>query len=85
MGRGFQQRAGIDFKETFASVVRYVTIWWPICRVVASGLKKDSADVDTAFFKFLLGKYQNLRLLKLFKRMEGRREFLLKLLEARMD
>lgn len=47
--RGDKQTAGIDYFETFASVVRYDTLRFLLAKVAAEDLEIDHIDVNTAF------------------------------------
>ena len=47
--RSNKQTAGIDYFETFVSVVRYNTLRFLLAKVVAEDLKVDYIDVETVF------------------------------------
>jgi hypothetical protein len=47
--RGFEQQYGIDYWETFASVVRYDTLRALLAKAAVEDLEIDQMDVDTAF------------------------------------
>ena len=47
--RGFEQQWGIDYNETFASVVRYNTLRALLAKAAIEDLEIDHLDVDTAF------------------------------------
>jgi hypothetical protein len=47
--RGFEQQWGIDYYETFASVVRYNTLRALLAKAAIEDLEIDHIDVDTAF------------------------------------
>ncbi|KAI1004930.1 hypothetical protein K3495_g3287 [Podosphaera aphanis] len=49
VARGFQQEAGLDYSETFASVVRYNTLRIILGIAAVRDLEIDSVDIDTAF------------------------------------
>ena len=52
--RGFEQIYGIDYFETFASVVRYTTLRALLAKTAAEGLEADHIDVNTAFLNPVL-------------------------------
>jgi Reverse transcriptase (RNA-dependent DNA polymerase) len=47
--RSNEQQAGIDYFETFASVLRYTTLRILLAKAVAEDLEADHIDIDTAF------------------------------------
>jgi hypothetical protein len=47
--RGDKQKPGIDYFETFASVVRYDTLRFLLAKVAEEDLELEHIDVDTAF------------------------------------
>jgi hypothetical protein len=47
--RGFKQTYGIDYFETFASVIRYNTLRLLLAKAAAEDLEIDYIDVNTAF------------------------------------
>ena len=47
--RGFKQRSGVDFEETFVSVVRYVSLRMLLSVAVHLDLENKQFDVKTAF------------------------------------
>ena len=47
--RGNKQQAGIDYFETFASVLQYTTLRILLAKAAAEDLEADHIDVDTAF------------------------------------
>ena len=47
--RGFEQKLGIDYFSTFASVIRYVTLRILLAKAAAEDLEADHLDIDTAF------------------------------------
>ncbi|KAI0991491.1 hypothetical protein K3495_g16696, partial [Podosphaera aphanis] len=49
VARGFEQQAGIDYFDTFASVVRYNTLRTVLALAATINLEIDSIDIDTAF------------------------------------
>jgi hypothetical protein len=49
VARGYEQQAGIDYFETFASVVRYTTLRIMLAKVAEDDLEADHVDIDTAF------------------------------------
>lgn len=49
VARGFTQKEGIDYKETFSPVVRHCTIRFLFALAAKLGLKIDHWDVDSAF------------------------------------
>ena len=49
MARGFSQKEGIDFEETFAPVARYTLVRTVIAIAVAKGWKIHQMDVKSAF------------------------------------
>ncbi len=49
VARGFTQRAGIDYQETFAPVVRFETVRVIIAAAAKRGLLLHQLDVETAF------------------------------------
>lgn len=49
VARGFSQREGIDYEETFAPVARYTSIRTIIAIIAAKGWKLHQMDVKTAF------------------------------------
>ncbi|SCV69750.1 BQ2448_1144 [Microbotryum intermedium] len=49
VARGFTQRAGIDFKETFAPTVKFVSIRTLIALAAARGYHIIQADIDKAY------------------------------------
>jgi Reverse transcriptase (RNA-dependent DNA polymerase) len=44
-----EQQAGIDYFETFASVLRYTTLRILLAKAATEDLKADHVDIDTAF------------------------------------
>ncbi|KAI0991770.1 hypothetical protein K3495_g16417, partial [Podosphaera aphanis] len=54
VARGFQQEAGLDYSETFASVIRYNTLRAVLGIAAVRDLEIDSVDIDTAFLNPLL-------------------------------
>ena len=46
---GFEQEWGIDYNETFASVVRYNTLRALLAKAAIEDLEIEHLDVDTAF------------------------------------
>lgn len=51
VAKGFSQRPGIDFDETFAPVVRYDLIRYLLALAVTNGYKVDQMDAVTAFLQ----------------------------------
>ena len=49
MARGFEQQWGIDYFDTFASVLKYITLRVLLAKAVANDLKIDYIDIDTTF------------------------------------
>ncbi|KAI0991801.1 hypothetical protein K3495_g16386, partial [Podosphaera aphanis] len=49
VGKGFEQQHGIDYFETFASVVRYATLRAMISYSAVHNLELDHLDINTAF------------------------------------
>ena len=49
VARGFSQKEGIDYDETFTFVARYTSVRVVIVIVVAKGWKIHEMDVKTAF------------------------------------
>lgn len=49
VARGFQQRHGIDFEETFSIVVRWATVRIVIAIAIHNNWKIHQMDVQTAF------------------------------------
>lgn len=49
VARGFEQSEGIDYFETFASVMRYCTFRVLAAHCAANDLEMDHVDIDTAF------------------------------------
>jgi hypothetical protein len=47
--RGNEQQAGIDYFETFASVLRYTTLRILLAKAAAEDLEAEHVDIDTAF------------------------------------
>ena len=47
--RGFKQQYGIDYWETFASVIRYDTLRALLAKAAVKDLEIDQMDVNTAF------------------------------------
>jgi hypothetical protein len=47
--RGNEQQAGIDYFETFASVLRYTTLRILLAKAAAEDLEADHVDIDIAF------------------------------------
>ncbi|RAL66948.1 hypothetical protein DID88_007730 [Monilinia fructigena] len=47
--KGYLQRYGIDFQETFAGVARYSTLRTLLAKAAAEDLEIDNMDVETAF------------------------------------
>ena len=47
--RGYEQQAGIDYFETFASVLRYTTLRILLAKAAAKDLEADHVNIDTAF------------------------------------
>ncbi|KAI0996034.1 hypothetical protein K3495_g12147 [Podosphaera aphanis] len=47
--RGFEQQYGIDYFETFASVIRYNTLRILLSKAAVEDLDIEALDVDTAF------------------------------------
>jgi len=47
--RGYEQFYGFDYFSTFASVVRYTTLWYLLAKAASEDLEIDQLDVDTAF------------------------------------
>ena len=47
--RGFEQQQGIDYHETFTSVIRYNTLRALLAKAAVEDLEIDHMDVDTAF------------------------------------
>jgi hypothetical protein len=47
--KGFEQRYGIDYFETFASVLQYSTLRALLAKTAAEDLEVDQLNVDTAF------------------------------------
>jgi hypothetical protein len=47
--RGNEQQAGIDYFETFASVLRYTTLRILLAKAAAEDLEADHVDIETAF------------------------------------
>jgi hypothetical protein len=47
--RGFEQQYGIDYWETFASVVQYDTLRALLAKAAVKDLEIDQMDVDMAF------------------------------------
>jgi hypothetical protein len=56
MIKGFEQRYGIDYFKTFASVLRYSTLRALLAKTAAEDLEVDQLDVDTAFLNPTLKK-----------------------------
>lgn len=54
MARGFEQKAGIDFHETFAPVVKWSTLRSVIALSVALGWELHHMDIVTAFLNGVL-------------------------------
>ncbi|KAI0997845.1 hypothetical protein K3495_g10344 [Podosphaera aphanis] len=49
VGKGYEQQYGIDYFETFATVIRYATLREILSYAAFHGLELDHLDVDTAF------------------------------------
>jgi hypothetical protein len=47
--RGYKQQAGIDYFETFASVLQYTTLRILLAKAATKDLKADHVNIDTAF------------------------------------
>jgi hypothetical protein len=54
VGKGFQQRSGIDYYSTFASVARYTTLRFLLAWAAANNLEMDQVDIETAFLNPVL-------------------------------
>ena len=49
MVRGFEQKFGLDYFDTFASVIRHTTLRALLARAAKEDLEIDHIDIDTAF------------------------------------
>src|SRR5690349_13737997 len=49
VARGFEQKYGVDYFDTFASVFRFATLRILLSKVAAEDLEADTIDIDTAF------------------------------------
>ena len=49
VARGFSQKEGIDYEETFASVARYTSVRAVLAIVASKGWKVHQVDVKTTF------------------------------------
>ena len=56
VARGFSQKEGIDYEETFAPVAGYTSIRSVLALVVVMKLKIHQIDVKTAFLKWCSGR-----------------------------
>lgn len=54
MARGFSQKEGIDYEETFAPVARYTSIRTIIAIAAAKGRKLHQMDVKTTFLNGMI-------------------------------
>ena len=59
-----EQQAGIDYFETFASVLRYTTLRILLAKAAAEDLEIDHADIDTAFLNLDLKEEVYIRVLE---------------------
>ncbi|KAI1001348.1 hypothetical protein K3495_g6851, partial [Podosphaera aphanis] len=70
VARGFQQEAGLDYSETFASVVRYNTLRIILAIAAVRDLEIDSVDIDTAFLNPQLREETYMELPPMFKLLD---------------
>lgn len=49
VARGFEQKAGLDYFDTFASGMRYATFGFMMAKVAEEDLEADHVDISTAF------------------------------------
>ncbi|KAI0992057.1 hypothetical protein K3495_g16129, partial [Podosphaera aphanis] len=66
VGKGYEQQHGIDYFETFATVVRYATLRTVFSYAAINNLELDHLDVDTAFLNPTLKEPNYLRIPEYF-------------------
>ncbi|KAI0999901.1 hypothetical protein K3495_g8297 [Podosphaera aphanis] len=82
VARGFQQEAGLDYSETFASVVRYNTLRIILGIAAVRDLEIDSVHINTAFLNLPLEQETYMELPPFFELLDPaatRRTYFLKL------
>ncbi|KAI0994012.1 hypothetical protein K3495_g14172 [Podosphaera aphanis] len=70
VARGFEQQAGLDYFETFASVVRYNTLRIILAIAATKNLEIDSIDINTAFLNPLLKEETYMQLPPMFELLD---------------
>jgi len=71
--KGYRQVYGIDYTETFASVVRFTTVKFLLAQAAVRGLEVDHLDVDTAFLNPHLKEEVYMEIPEYFWRVEKQR------------
>jgi hypothetical protein len=63
VAKGFKQRLGIDYYETFSPVVKPVTIWLVLSLAISQGWVLHQLDVKNAFLHDILEEVVYMKLL----------------------